>query len=286
MSDPTRHRLAPLLALLALSACGTVERVRDAGPAPGPRFHPYVRRSVLGRSVQGRPIASVEVGRGREVVLVMAAFHGDEWQSAYVAHRLADYLIAMGTVPAYRTALIVPEVNPDGLAIRSRANADRVDLNRNFPAHNWRRSTANGPQPASEPETRLVMDLVERCRPFAIVSIHTMRRGRHCVNYDGPAELLARTMARRCGYPVRADIGYATPGSFGTYAGKERGIPTITLELPRAETALECWLDCEQALLAAISYVGPPGRGEAEAAAPPPPRQPGAAPRASGRRGQ
>ena len=32
-------------------------------------------------------------------------------------------------------------------------------------------------------------------------------------------------------YPVEASIGYPTPGSFGTYAGIERQIPTITLEL-------------------------------------------------------
>ena len=32
-------------------------------------------------------------------------------------------------------------------------------------------------------------------------------------------------------YPVEGDIGYPTPGSFGTWAGIEKNIPTITLEL-------------------------------------------------------
>ena len=32
-------------------------------------------------------------------------------------------------------------------------------------------------------------------------------------------------------YPVEASIGYPTPGSFGTYCGVERNIPTITLEM-------------------------------------------------------
>ena len=32
-------------------------------------------------------------------------------------------------------------------------------------------------------------------------------------------------------YPVESSIGYPTPGSFGTWAGIERGILTITLEL-------------------------------------------------------
>ena len=33
------------------------------------------------------------------------------------------------------------------------------------------------------------------------------------------------------GYPIEESIGYPTPGSFGTWAGIEREILTITLEL-------------------------------------------------------
>ena len=32
-------------------------------------------------------------------------------------------------------------------------------------------------------------------------------------------------------YPIEESIGYPTPGSFGTWAGIENGILTITLEL-------------------------------------------------------
>lgn len=51
------------------------------------------------------------------------------------------------------------------------------------------------------------------------------------VNYDGPAEKFAKSISKIIGYPVEASIGYPTPGSFGTYCGVERNIPTITLEL-------------------------------------------------------
>lgn len=245
----------------------------DTQQEPTQSYVPFMRREVIGESVQGRRIELAEVGRGHEVVLVMGAFHGDEWQSARVAERLRDYLVATGQVPRYRKVVIVPAVNPDGLHARRRTNARGVDLNRNFPAANWRVSKANGPSPSSEPETRVVMQLLERYRPCIIISIHTMRRGRHCVNYDGPAEHLADAMSRECGYPVRADIGYPTPGSFGTYAGKERLIPTITLELPRAATAEQCWRDCRGALLAAVGFVGRPGLQRASTAR----REPGPA---------
>ena len=36
---------------------------------------------------------------------------------------------------------------------------------------------------------------------------------------------------------VKKDIGYPTPGSFGTYAGIERNIPIITIELDEKRDA-------------------------------------------------
>ena len=71
------------------------------------------------------------------------------------------------------------------------------------------------------------------------------------VNYDGPGLRLAEKMAVYNGYPVRGDIGYPTPGSFGNYAGVEKRIPTITLELPRGSFE-SMWEANRDALLAAI----------------------------------
>ena len=42
---------------------------------------------------------------------------------------------------------------------------------------------------------------------------------------------LAEKISEITGYPVQKDIGYPTPGSFGTYSGVERDIPTITVEM-------------------------------------------------------
>ena len=246
--------MALLGTVFAAAGCKTAAKAQLPPP-----YVPFLLHETAGESVKGRAIERASIGRGDEAVLIMGAFHGDEWQSAYVADRLASYLAATGQVPLTRRALVVPEVNPDGVAARTRGNAREVDINRNFPTGNWRPATGryprlHGPKPASEPETRAVMFLLERYRPVVIVSIHTMRRGRFCVNYDGPAEALARAMADRCGYPVKHHIGYETPGSFGTYAGIERRIPTITLELPRAKTGEACWQDIRSALLAAVAF--------------------------------
>ncbi len=107
-----------------------------------------------------------------------------------------------------------------------------------------------GPSPASEPETRVVISVIERFQPDVIVTIHSISGERHCNNYDGPGRWIAEKMSRHNGYPVTASIGYPTPGSFGTWAGRERGIATITLELPSLHSRRRCWCDNEASLLA------------------------------------
>ena len=94
------------------------------------------------------------------------------------------------------------------------------------------------------------MDLIEKYNPDRIVSIHAPLE---VVNYDGPARALAERMSVHNGYPVSGDIGYPTPGSFGNYAGVERSIPTITLELPRGGFDA-MWEPNKKALLEAITY--------------------------------
>ena len=51
------------------------------------------------------------------------------------------------------------------------------------------------------------------------------------VNFDGPKQDVINKISKIINYPVESSIGYPTPGSFGTWAGVERGITTITLEL-------------------------------------------------------
>ena len=54
------------------------------------------------------------------------------------------------------------------------------------------------------------------------------------VNYDGGQGCdlgIVEEISCIMNYPVEESIGYPTPGSFGTWAGIERGILTITLEL-------------------------------------------------------
>lgn len=72
------------------------------------------------------------------------------------------------------------------------------------------------------------METVEKYKPRLILTLHAPYK---IVNYDGDALVAANAISKIIGYPVEESIGYPTPGSFGTWAGVEKGIPTITLEL-------------------------------------------------------
>jgi protein MpaA len=64
---------------------------------------------------------------------VVGCIHGNERAGISIA----TYLIR-SKLPAQIDLWIVPSLNPDGVARRTRGNARGVDLNRNFPFR-WRR---------------------------------------------------------------------------------------------------------------------------------------------------
>lgn len=129
------------------------------------------QRAIIGHSVEGRPIVSLSSGPvdGTLKVLVIGAIHGDETPGMRIARRL------IAAAPPHRTRLlVVPTINPDGVAAHSRGNAHGVDLNRNFPFH-WRPLSGgeySGPRPLSEPETRAAHRLVLRKQPDVTIWFH------------------------------------------------------------------------------------------------------------------
>lgn len=158
-------------------------------------------------------------------VLVIGCMHGDEPQGEYLIN---EYLKDNSDTKIS----FIPCLNPDGVKAQTRVNSNGVDLNRNFPTKNWELTEKNnfygGNEPASEIETRFLISVIEEFKPELILTLHAPYK---VVNYDGNALDIAKRISEIIKYPVEASIGYPTPGSFGTWAGIERNIPTITLEL-------------------------------------------------------
>jgi len=164
-------------------------------------------------------------------VLFLGVTHGDEPQGKSLIERYLN-LLDQNATKTRNALLFIPCVNPDGLALKKRTNANGVDINRNFPTKNWEKTEKNeffgGEVPNSEIETQFLGYVIDKYKPDVIISFHAPYA---IVNYDGDARELAFEISNITGYRVEENIGYPTPGSFGTFAGIEKNIPTITLEL-------------------------------------------------------
>ena len=195
--------------------------------------------SVYGTSLEGVPLTVYLPDRGSAEIVVLAAIHGDESETT-VAVSEALRCLPRGDLHA----AVILCGNPDGMLRGTRGNGRGVDLNRNFPTSNWSpdpvfyKSRANdardialspGAEPASEPETRALLALLERLKPRAVVSLHSALA---CID-DAGASHLGRQLADRCALPFLTEIGYPTPGSMGTWAS-EKKLNLVTLELEDA----------------------------------------------------
>lgn len=190
-------------------------------------------------SQNGNEIKLIEVSESSKydkTVLIIGVTHGDEPQGKflidnYIRKLKEDYVFPRTNLK--NRLVFIPCLNPDGLELKTRANSNEIDINRNFPTKNWVREPFaseyfGGEAPFSEIETKFVVEILEELHPDIILTLHAPYK---VVNYDGPAEEIAKRISEIINYPVQGDIGYPTPGSLGNYAGIERNIPIITLEL-------------------------------------------------------
>ena len=238
----TRHVLgwSILMTFLVLAGCESHlgQRLITTPPAAElPRGPELAAGAVqLGASVKGEPIYAREHGTGPRRLLVIGLIHGDE---AAVYERFDDLWLRL-TSAGYGnefTLAGIATMNPDGYAQRRRGNARGVDLNRNWPASNFRPSARHGPEALSEPEPAAVHRYIERFRPEAVIVFHSTAGGPF-VDPDGPepaSSALAQAFVRSAQTvdPAwRVNAEFTNPaGSMGTWFGVGLGRPILTVEL-------------------------------------------------------
>jgi protein MpaA len=207
-------------------------------------------------SIEGRPLIYTEFGdpTNPNKTLILSMVHPDEITPLYLAFKLAHYLRDNQGELKNAHVILAPFVNPDGFYRNPpiRMNARGVDVNRNFDTPLWRKKALQswntalkknprrfpGHEPSSEPETKFQEDLIQKFAPTKILSVHAPL---NVTDYDGPSSLtldrFPREYVHAC-YQLRARLRAKStgffPGSLGNYAGVEKGIPTVTLELPSA----------------------------------------------------
>jgi len=207
---------------------------------------------VVGQSVQGRPLRATSIGYGPRRVLWIGGIHGDEREGRIATQQLPAAFAAVPGAMQAVTLTILEDSNPDGAAQNTRGNANGVDLNRNFPAVNFKPQRMFGIKPLSQPESSAVHDLVLQLKPDLIVVAHSWHDARF-INFDGPGEALAQRFSRISGYPLRESEDIApTPGSLGSWVGHTLGMPILTLEYRRGSDPYTAWQQTRMAILAVV----------------------------------
>ncbi|MBC7540798.1 MAG: hypothetical protein H7281_18400 [Bacteriovorax sp.] len=202
----------------------------------------------------------------KDVSIIMCGVHGDEITPIKFCFDIMTYLKTVYEDPdiakkdfANKIVIVAPLVNPDSFfkVHPSRVNAHGVDVNRNFPTKDWARDARRlwisnlrkdkrrnpGLKANSEPEVVFQMNLIKRYGPDKIISVHSPLT---MLDYDGPNtivtgfvdgarahELLIQMSKDASDYKIENYPFF--PGSLGNWAGKERDIPTYTLELPTSD---------------------------------------------------
>jgi predicted deacylase len=148
---------------------------------------------TIGKSVKGLPLEVYRFGTGPNERLIVAGMHGgNEYNTVELAEQLMAYIGKHPEViPPDVTLYILHDLNPDGVAralnYLGRANANGVDLNRNWPA-NWQKDwpragcwtttyVTGGSGPASEPETKALMAFIQSHHFEALINYHSAALG-------------------------------------------------------------------------------------------------------------
>lgn len=220
-----------------------------------------------GTSVNHRPLIYYTCGSPSAInsSLILSNVHGDEVTPVYFGFRFVEWLKSNPEICQNRFVIVAPMVNPDGFmryTKGTRTNFNKVDINRNFDTPEWNekalaiwkkkfkeRRYYPGDKAASEPETLFQKWLIDEYHPSKILSVHAPL---NFLDYDGPQSTETmefsksyvdsceslKSVVKKAATSLEFYAYGIFPGSLGNYAGKQRGIPTFTVELPTTDSTL------------------------------------------------
>lgn len=159
---------------------------------------------TIGTSVKGTPIIARRYGTATgPTVLIVGQIHGREKGSLQVIKGIVDGFASKASA---MNVWVIDVANPDGDVKNLRTNSRAVDLNRNFPTSDWKLSARgryfSGKSPMSEPETKALVEFIEKYKPVLSVWYHQV--GPVVDPHPMGNPLIMRTYARVVGYPYSA----------------------------------------------------------------------------------
>lgn len=272
-TTPYKYWLLLLAAVLLVGGIGwylgKTKPVEEVAPVTEELMAPVRSNTVIGRSVDRRPIEVYTYGDGPINLLFVGGMHGGyEWNSVVLAYNFIDYLNNhQDELDRSFTVHVIPDINPDGTYAvvgkegeftaaevppedgpvgTGRFNANGVDLNRNFdcnwqPTSNWRSQVVSaGAKAFSEPEAATLRDYVEKVNPRSVIFWHSQADAVYaseCNNGVLPETVdVMNAYSKAAGYKaVESFDAYPISGDAEGWLASQ-GIPAITVELSTHDT--------------------------------------------------
>jgi protein MpaA len=202
---------------------------------------------TIGASVRGRAIVAYRFGSGASRIIYFGGLHGNEQSSKYILDSWMDDLERnYHRIPAHRSIIVIPNVNPDGIAAGSRLNARGVDLNRNFPANDWKQNVTipggtlvvngGGTAPLSEPESAALASYIVSQGPRLVLSYHA-DAAIVIANDAGDSRSLATTYGQKSRLTATGNseaggvFHYDTTGALENWLYDKHSIANLLIEL-------------------------------------------------------
>jgi protein MpaA len=193
----------------------------------------------IGRSVEGRPLKVEVLGHGPLRIYVVGGVHGEPPALRPLGELRS--LMRGSTIASQMTVRLLEDLNPDGTARGLFCNANRVDIDRNFPSQDFRPSLRHGLAPLSEPETEAFWRDVRAFRPDLVVVLQSAMAGPF-LDGDGPSDAYGMQFVSGASavderWTLLGDEGHAFSGSMGAALGNDLGIPVLNLRFRRDQDA-------------------------------------------------
>lgn len=122
--------------------------------------------TVVGKSVQGKPIYQLTIGNGQTKIFMWSQMHGNESTTTKALFDFINFLHSdteeSKAILSSFTFCLLPMVNPDGAETYTRENANGVDLNRDA-------------QNLTQPESVVLRQVFETFQPHYAYNLHDQR---------------------------------------------------------------------------------------------------------------
>lgn len=120
----------------------------------------------VGKSISGRDISLITIGKGSKKIFLWSQMHGDESTATRALFDLTRFFSSHDEFDIYRSKIfnsvslfILPMLNPDGAEIFQRRNAIEIDLNRDA-------------RSLQAPESKILQNIFDTIKPDYAFNLH------------------------------------------------------------------------------------------------------------------